>query len=229
MDNNASVHKGQRGKRQRAVSDNAVEAVVEFPRAAPDTASNKKFWKLRNRRIAKAPPVELTSKDLVPVKVIFADQKYPSAIPTQEKIAEMFRVFARHASIFDDSVRTAGFFWKMFSAPDTMVWEVPGRAVYYITEIIPGHMAFVHLIVYNKDAMRQYGLVRDLIRTVMDHPMLQLKRVNAFIPASNHKAIWFARTIGFRREACLRQWTMRNGELINMIGLGLLRKELEDG
>jgi len=179
--------------------------------------------------VAKSPTTSLSVADLVPLKVIFPSQEFPSAIPTQEKVREVLELFVKNHTIFDDYSKNVNAFMQLFYAPTSYFWEIPGKGLFYFTDVIPKHMGFCHLVVYHKDAMRQYGLLKTILKQVMDHPYLQLKRMNAFIPSNNRKAIWLARSLGFRREGLLREWSLRDGRLVDIVALGLLRKELEDG
>jgi len=220
------MHQKRRGSKAKGskVKPKAKAEIHEHPTGLrqPDN-----FWKIRNRRLAKIPRTELTVDDIQPVKVIFADSRYKSAIPTPEKMREVWEVFLKYAAVFDDEGRDPHQIWGMLVAPTTMIWEVPGKVLYYFTSIVPGHMACSHVIATHRDGMRQYDLGRELLRQIMDHPMLKLQRMNAFIGTSNRQAIWFARCIGFRREGILRRWIRRNGQFEDIVTLGLLRKELD--
>lgn len=141
------------------------------------------------------------------------------------KLAEAQRILIKYIGVFDDAMRSEAAILSALAAPDAAFWEIPGRALFYLTDIRPKNMAFAHLIIYDKSALRSYGLLREMCRGVMDY--WDLRRLNALVPGDNRLAVLLGRTLGFRREGCLRKWAMRDGQWTDMIMLGLLRREVE--
>ena len=206
MDHNTNILQMQRTHRGREVSPYKVE----------DSRERDRRIKRNVERIKASKPLRVwTTADVRPVLL------------TPDKVQELFEIFSKHARRFVDEYRSVPKLQEIFMARDSMFWELPGKGLFYLTDIRPSNMAFCHLILYDKESYINHELIRQMIREVMKH--LELRRLNAWIPADNRVAMLLARVLGFKREGLLRRWAKKDGHWISMVMFGLLREEIDYG
>lgn len=110
-------------------------------------------------------------------------------------------------------------------SPSAIIYEVPGKALFYLTNCIPNFMADVNVAIWDKDIMGPTALElgREGIRLAFE--FYQFQRLNGTIFRRNRLAFQYAKRLGFRAEGCRRDFRWHNGKLEDVLILGLLRKE----
>lgn len=87
-----------------------------------------------------------------------------------------------------------------------------------------GRSAEVSLLIWDRSFFRQIDTAKDVLRWLMWS--LHLSRLTAYLTPTNILALRFDKKIGFVEEGRLRKSIWRNGVLMDVIILGLLREEV---
>jgi len=163
--------------------------------------------------LAKVPPAQLGLDDLTPIRLSVA------------KVHELTTILLKHARIFGDDRRNVQAIRNLILDPNTLLWEIPGKALFYLTDVVLGNRAYAHLVLYGgRDVRRCRPLLKAMIKEAFAN--LHLHRMGALIPTSNRPAVLLARTLGFRREGLLRESEMRDGRWASLLMFGLLDREI---
>src|SRR3990167_4069476 len=142
---------------------------------------------------------------------------------TPSKIEELLAVFGNHSRIFADADRNKVNYLQILTMPDSIFWEIPKKALFYLTDVRASNMAYAHIIIYHWEALRCRELLVNMIKEIFKN--LQLRRLNVLVPSDNRRVVLLIRTLGFKREGCLRDWEYRDGRWASMLHFGILRKE----
>ena len=97
---------------------------------------------------------------------------------------------------------------------------------FWFINTVPGWKATAHICLWDKACLKQCDLAREILFEVLR--ILNVRRVDAYIPAHNTLALRFAEELGLMQEGVLRQTEFYNGQLEDMVVYALLKEE-DDG
>jgi len=149
---------------------------------------------------------------------------------TPERVALLWKKFDSVSSgVFDDFTRNnPQYFMSMLTAPDS-VWleRKDGNGVLYLTSVRPGLSATGHLLYWNKRLRGTEDFTLEVLRWLME--TIPLQKINEFLPAYVHSGRHYAEKLGFKKEGCIRRWSMSNGKPFDMYVYGMTYEEALNG
>lgn len=139
-----------------------------------------------------------------------------------EYIDEAYR---RSFKSLPDILKKPGVFATMVGSRSTVLFELGDfDGVFWLSDLIIGWKANIHIVIWGKDSMRRYTeaikILEDILRLFL------LKRIQAFIPVHNKLACHYAEKMGFRMEGVLRKVEIYDGEAVDVCAYGLLKEDL---
>lgn len=125
-----------------------------------------------------------------------------------------------------DAFQDPNTFFQFFVHPQTAFYELgPGEGYFWLSGIIPGWKASVHLVIWGKSFLGQAAIptIRQVIKDVMS--LYQLKRLDGWIPVTNILACNFAAKAGFTLEGIHKKYEKYQGVLTDVAVYALLKEE----
>jgi len=146
-----------------------------------------------------------------------------------EDIYKLWDRFRAIKIIFDDYTREDfERFVRLLMNPATLWLETDdGNGILYLTEITPGLSAAAHFAFWDGKLSGREGLLIECMKWAVI--VLNLVKINVWIPEFAKAAVHFSEKIGFKREGVLRRWSYSNGALYDVIALGITREEVLNG
>ena len=136
------------------------------------------------------------------------------------------RLFEKVVRHVPDELRTPEVFFSMCSLKSTVVFEVGTfQGAFWLSDIRIGWRANVHIVLWDKDVLKQYPRARRILQEVLD--LFRLLRLQAFVPVDNKLANTFAEHMGFVLEGIARKAGLYNGEFVDLACLALLKEDLD--
>jgi RimJ/RimL family protein N-acetyltransferase len=122
-----------------------------------------------------------------------------------------------------DSLRELNSFIALYLSKDSMFLEIGDfQGVVWLSNIIPGWKANVHIVLWDKDIHGQYTEGNRIERELAQ--LLRLRRITAYIPSTFTPAIHFAEQLGFVYEGLHRLADRYNEELVDVYSYALLEE-----
>lgn len=139
--------------------------------------------------------------------------------PVWERIAKLDALF------MEPSKEDERLFKELMVQQSTVPFILFEGALAFFNSLIPSHHAFFNGIVWDE---RLYGR-RDVALDVLNFgfKVFDLQKVTSGIPADNHMAANYAKSLGFKPEGCIRNFVRRGELVIDFNYFGLTREEME--
>lgn len=102
--------------------------------------------------------------------------------------------------------------------------ELEPVGMFSATNIVPKHMAEVHVVFWDRSFKGREVVAHDLLRRFVAE--FGLQRIAAFVPETNRPACKFALRIGMRQEGTLRRAALYQGQYVSMMAFGMVREEV---
>jgi hypothetical protein len=146
-----------------------------------------------------------------------------------EKLMMIWEHFNTIPGILDDLVRgNFDLFQQNFYARDSIWLErTDGNGLLYATSIIPHLRASVHFVYWDKHLAGREEFTKEVLRWIVG--ITDVQKVNAWIPHFCQVAHKFAKRLGFKQEAYIRNWSYSNGKLYDVLCFGMTKEEVYDG
>lgn len=148
---------------------------------------------------------------------------------SEDKVRSLWEVFNKIPGILDDYAKEnyEAFVAKLFDKDS--IWfectEFPG--ILYANGIRTGLSAHVHFAFFDGKLRGREDFLMNVLKWLVN--MLCLEKVNAFVPKFCKSLTNFLRKLGFKEEGEVRNWSRNNGELFNVVILGMTKEEVLNG
>ena len=148
---------------------------------------------------------------------------------TPEKIQTLWASYNGIRGLCDDynKDRFDLFLARLQNKNNIWLETTDGKGVLYLTEVIPNLSASAHFIFWDQKLRGRESFILDVLHWVMH--AVNLQKINAFIPQYARVAIHFAKKLGFQYEGMLRRASYSNNKVFNMVILGMIKEEVDDG
>ena len=145
---------------------------------------------------------------------------------TPEKLRALWETFSGISGLLDDYGKGRfDIFVSKFCDPDS-IWlectDFPG--VVYATGIRAGLSAFVHFTFLDRKLRGREQFLLDVLQWLVN--MLQLEKVNCFVPDYCRTLLAFLGRLGFTTEGKIRNWSRHDGQLFSVVALGMTKEEV---
>ena len=135
------------------------------------------------------------------------------------------KVYEKVEKYLPDVLRSPGAFASMCVSRDTAVFEVGTfGGVFWLSNIVVGWKATGHVVLWDKECLRQYKAAQHIIKEIFR--LFRLQRLDAYIPADNEKACHYAEHLGFTMEGILRKFEVYDGEYRDVAVYSLMKEDL---
>jgi RimJ/RimL family protein N-acetyltransferase len=144
-------------------------------------------------------------------------------------IQALWEMFNKIPGILDDYAKEnyEAFITKLFDK-DSIWFECTGfPGVLYANGIRTGLSAHVHFVFFDSKLRGRELFLINVLKWLVN--MLQLEKVNAFVPKFCKSLISFLKRLGFREEGEVRNWSRNGGKLFNVVILGMTKEEVLNG
>jgi len=138
-------------------------------------------------------------------------------------------VFQKVSKQLPDSLRDFQSFIMLYSAPNTMFFEVGllGGA-FWLANIYIGWKATGHVVLWDREVreecLKKVAYPRKVVRDIFE--LLRLERLEAYIPVRKRTACQYAERLGFTMEGILRKFDRYDGDLVDVAVYSLLKEDL---
>ncbi len=145
---------------------------------------------------------------------------------TPDKVKELWDRLHVIDGLFDDMTKGnyQHFLARLYARDSVYLERSDGNGIIYVTQVIPGLSAFGHVVYWDKRLRGREDSTIECLQWFMD--VLQLRKINVWLPDYAKAAIAFAKRIGFKHEGTLRNWSYSNGRLFNMEAFGITKEEV---
>lgn len=136
-------------------------------------------------------------------------------------------VYKEVKTFLPDMLRDFNVFSSLYWSKSSMFFEVHINAgAFWLANIHVGHKATIHVVLWDKEVRKEClsdttvpsRVVRELFR------LLDLRRLDAYIPASKEKSCQWAERLGFTLEGILRAHTLYDGDATDIAAYALVKE-----
>lgn len=146
---------------------------------------------------------------------------------TVTNLEELWEKVSKYDSLFDEGEKVKEKFFARVLSPSTVLLQLKDKmAIMYLYDIVPGHVAEIHAVFFDKILSRRQPVLMDCLTWAFVN--FNLVRIEASIPE-------FARTLcrilekklHFTKEGRLRLRSKCGGRFCDLFIFSLLREEHE--
>jgi len=124
-----------------------------------------------------------------------------------------------------DALRTPEAFAALYFDPASMFFEIGDfEGVFWLANMRLGNKAVGHIVLWDEKWKGKYQLAKEVIRFIFQ--LLNLQRLEAFVPTKNTKACKYAERLGFTLEGVLRRFDRYDEQYVDVAAYSLLKEEL---
>jgi len=140
-----------------------------------------------------------------------------------ELVKKTFEKVKQH---LPDALRTPEAFAALYMARGSMFFEIGDfEGVFWLVNVALGHKAVGHIVLWAEKWKGKYQLAKEVIHEIFR--LLNLQRLEAFIPTLNEKACKYAEKLGFTLEGVLRRFDRYDERYVDIAVYSLLKEELD--
>jgi len=133
-------------------------------------------------------------------------------------------VFEEVKRYLPDAYRTPQAFLALLTNGTTLSFELGDfQGAFWLTDVFVGWKAGIHIVLWQKELFGRSAEAKQVIRELMHFYSLQ--RLEAFIPITMRSAGRYAERCGFKMEGILRQATIYDGVMTDMVAYSVIRGE----
>jgi len=137
-----------------------------------------------------------------------------------QKLAE---VFNHVKETMPDSFRDPNVFAQVYWAKSSMFFELGQmEGAFWFVNISIGWKATIHIAIWGERLRHQANTMRKMLLEVMD--LLQLSKVEAYMPVTNIAVLRFAEKAGFHKEGLLLQWDYYDNEPVDIAVYSIVKE-----
>ena len=143
-----------------------------------------------------------------------------------QKISELWGRLSAIRGMFDDEEKDKpGIFIRNLSRLDSIWLERDdGNGVLYLLDIRRGLSATAHFVYWDRKLSGREKFTMNCLRWAVE--LLNLQKVNVYLPHFATAALRFALRLGFQEEGRIRRWAYSQGKLYDIIVLGITQEEV---
>jgi hypothetical protein len=147
---------------------------------------------------------------------------------TPAKIKFLWDKLSNISGLWDDYTKgDFNKFLRVLEQPNSVWYEMEdGNGILYLTNIIPGLSASAHFVYWDRKLRVREEFTKDCLRFAVS--VLNLEKINVYLPDYAKAAIHFAQKLGFKREGRIRAWSYFDGRLFDEFIFGITREEVFD-
>lgn len=148
---------------------------------------------------------------------------------SKEKFATLWERVREFPVAFDDVTHgDPDYFMGILHERNCLFFEVGNMdGLVMFSAAQPGMHAILNFVFYDRQLKGKELTLLEVIRHVFD--MLQLRKLIAYVPADRQTIASALRRVGFKVEGHLREAMLKDNKPLDVLMLGLLRREVFDG
>ena len=134
-------------------------------------------------------------------------------------------VFKRVQAHVPDGLRDPRAFYAFCASQGTVLFEVGDfGGVFWLANAVVGKRATIHVVLWDPDCLGKPQRAAQIVRDVFN--MWKLRRLDAFVPATNLRACKYAARVGFQLEGILRKADTYDGKTTDIAVYSLTKEEV---
>lgn len=147
---------------------------------------------------------------------------------TNDKITELWKKLQEFPQIFDDFSKGDfnDFLGKLLNPANVFIDIGDGLGLAAGFGVRPGLDVVLHVVMFDRRLRGREDTFKDIMAYFFK--ALKLNRMTSIIADDCRTAINLALRIGFKEEGLMRQAMLRDGKLLDMHVLGILREEFDE-
>jgi hypothetical protein len=123
-----------------------------------------------------------------------------------------------------DRLRSFDAFLQLYFRKDVMFFEIGDFAgAFWLTDIIPGWRAGVHIITWDEAAKHQSARSRAVLLEVMS--LFRFRKLCAFVPTHFEAVARFTEKVGFITEGVEKLGDYYDGRIVDLLILAFFKEE----
>jgi len=139
-----------------------------------------------------------------------------------ELVKKTFEKVKQH---LPDALRTPEAFAALYMDRGSMFFEIGDfEGVFWLANTALGHKAVGHIVIWGEKWKGKYQLAKEVISDIFR--LLNLQRLEAFVPTMNAKACKYTEKLGFTLEGVLRRFDRYDERYVDVALYSLLEEEL---
>lgn len=141
-------------------------------------------------------------------------------------ITELWERFSAIRGMFDDDRKDRpDIFVTNLKRRDSLWLErTDGNGILYLLDIKENLSATAHFVYWDRKLSGREDFTMGCLKWAVER--LNLEKVTLYLPHFATAAIRFATRLGFRKEGQIRRWARADGELYDIVVLGMVQEEV---